>query len=149
MTETEESAIEEFDETVLVRISPKETTLPIHTAAEWSKGFMLVNVLIKELAKNRYVETFKDNSGNDRSRVMLHPQMLGYIQERRHMMDQIWKLSGGEAVNEMKKETAKKFADFLFKMQTDNQLKEKYKKEAYKIIELEVNEDDEVDTKSQ
>ncbi len=144
MTETEESAIEEFDETVLVRISPKETTLPIHTAAEWSKGFMLVNVLIKELAKSRYTEDFVDNSGENRTRVMFHPQLLGYIQERRKQMDQIWKLSGGEVVNEIKKETAKKLAGFLFKMQTDKELKEQYKRDAYKIIELEANENDEI-----
>jgi hypothetical protein len=138
MVESEETAIEEFDTTVLVRINPKESTLPIDTSAEWTKGFSLINTLIKELSDHRYIEEFEDNSGVKRTRPMMHPQLLGYMQERRHMMDQIFKFMGGEVANELKKESAKKLADFLFKLQTDK-IKEQYKKEAYKIIELEVS----------
>lgn len=137
MVETEESAIVEFDTTMLVRINPRESSLPIDTAAEWTKGFGLINVLVKELSDHRYIEEFQDNSGVTRTRPMLHPQLLGYIQERRKMIDQIFKLSGGEIANEIKKESAKKLASFLFDMQVDG-IKEKYKKEAYEIIELEV-----------
>lgn len=138
MVETEQSAIEEFDTTVLVRINPRESTLPIDTSAEWTKGFSLINVLIKELSDHRYIEEFEDNSGVRRTRPMMHPQLLGYMQERRHMMDQIFKFMGGEAVNEIKKESAKKLAGFLFNLQID-EIKEQYKKEAYDIIELEVS----------
>jgi len=56
------------------------------------------------------------------------------------MIDQIFKLSGGELFNEVKKESVKKMAGFIFDMQIDG-IKEKYKKEAYKIIEAEVSED--------
>ena len=141
MLETEKTAIEKFDTTVLVRINPRESTLPIDTSAEWTKGFTLINVLIKELADNRYIEEFLDNDGQKRTRPMMHPQLLGYMQERRHMIDQIFKIMGGEVANEFKKESAKKLAGFLFQLQTD-EIKEKYKKEAYKIIELEVSDED-------
>lgn len=140
MLETEQTAIEEFDTTVLVRINPRESTLPIDTSAEWTKGFSLINTLIKELSDHRYIEEFEDNGGARRTRVMMHPQLLGYMQERRHMMDQIFKFMGGEVANELKKESAKKLAGFLFNLQID-EIKEKYKKEAYDIIELEVSDD--------
>lgn len=149
MTESNQQAIEEFDTTVLVRIAPKDATLPIHTAAEWNKGFSLINVLIKELADHRYIDEFEDSSGNRRTRPMLHPQLLAYIAERRKMIDQIFKVSGGEAVNELKKETAKKVADYLFQIQMDKESKEKYKKEAYDIIEAEVSEHGEVENQSE
>lgn len=140
MLEAEESAIEEFDTTVLVRINPRESTLPIDTSAEWTKGFSLINTLIKELSDHRYIEEFEDNGGVKRTRPMMHPQLLGYMQERRHMMDQIFKFMGGEVANELKKESAKKLAGFLFELQMD-EIKDKYKKEAYDIIELEVSDD--------
>lgn len=140
MIETKQDAIEEFDTTVLVRINPRESTLPIDTSAEWTKGFSLINTLIKELSDHRYIEEFEDNGGVKRTRPMMHPQLLGYMQERRHMMDQIFKFMGGEVANELKKESAKKLAGFLFNLQID-EIKEKYKKEAYDIIELEVSDD--------
>lgn len=142
MEDSEESAIEEFDTTVLVRINPKESTLPIDTAAEWTKGFSLINTLIKELADHRYIEEFEDSSGVKRTRPMLHPQLLGYMQERRHMIDQIFKVMGGEVANEFKKEGAKKLADFLFQLQMD-EIKQQYKDKAYNIIEVEVRENNE------
>ena len=148
MVESEESAIEEFDTTVLVRINPRESSLPIDTAAEWNKGFALINTLIKELADHRYVEEFEDNGGKMRKRPMMHPQLLGYMQERRHMIDQIFKVMGGEIANEIKKESAKKLANFLFQMQMD-EIKDKHKKEAYEIIELEVSDNAKSKNKSQ
>jgi hypothetical protein len=141
MAEKEEEAIEQFDTTVLVRINPEKTTLPIDTAAEWTKGFTLLNVLIKELADHRYIEEFMDDGGNLRSRPMLHPQLLGYLQERRKQIDQIFKIMGGEVANEVKKESAKKLASVLFDMQMD-EIKQQYKGEAYNIIEVEASEDE-------
>ncbi len=138
--ESDKNAIEKFDTTVLVRINPHESTLPVDTSAEWSKGFGLINQLVKELTDLRYVEEFEDAGGKMRKRAMLHPQLLGYIQERRKMIDQIFKLSGGELVNEINKAGAKKLANFLFEMQMD-EIKQKHKKEAYNIIEAEVSED--------
>ena len=140
MVESEDSAIMEFDTTMLVRINPRESSLPIDTAAEWKKGFGLINILIKELSDHRYIEEFEDDRGIKREKAMLHPQLLAYIGERRKMIDQIFKLSGGEIANEIKKESAKKLANFLFQMQMD-EIKEEHKKEAYKIIELEVSDD--------
>ena len=142
MTEAEQNAIEKFDITTLVRIVPGKTTLPIDTSMEWNKGFKLVNLLIKELAEERYSEEWTDETGAERRRRVLHPQLLGYMQERRKMIDQIFKISGGEAMNEMKKETARKMADYIFKVNTDRETKEKYKKDALKLIEVEAEYDE-------
>jgi len=147
MVESEESAIEEFDTTILVRINPRESTLPIDTSAEWTKGFGLINVLIKELSDHRYIEKFLDSNGDERTRPMMHPQLLGYIQERRKQMDQIFKFMGGEVANEVQKENAKQLAKFLFQLQTDK-IKEQYKKDAYDIIELEVSDNAESEDRS-
>jgi len=141
MTEAEQDAIQEFDVTALVRITPGKATLPIDTSAEWFKGFNLINQLIKELAQERYYEVFTDETGEERRQMKLHPQLLSYVAERRKMIDQIFKISGGEAVNELKKESAKKMADYIFKMSMDTETKDKYKKDAQTIIEIEGNYD--------
>lgn len=140
MSKSESEEKEDFSTTVLVKINPEKSNLPVDTSSEWTKGFILINTLIKELTDSRYLEEFEDSSGNVRERVMLHPQLLGYLQERRKLIDQIFKISGGEFANEVKKEKAKKLAGYLFEMQMD-EIKEKYKKDAYKIIEIEENEE--------
>lgn len=142
MTEAEQNAIEKFDITALVKIVPGQANLPVDTSIEWTKGFQLVNQLIKELAQDRYSEEWTDETGAERKRRVLHPQLLGYMQERRKMIDQIFKISGGEALNEMKKETARKMADYIFKVNTDRETKEKYKKDALNLIEVEAEYDE-------
>lgn len=142
MSEEEEFNIEDFETTALIRIKPSEAKLPIDTATEWTKGFMLINKLIKELADVRYTEEFIDGSGKKRQRMMLHPQLLGYLQERRKMIDQIWKISGGELVKEGQKEMIKNFAKFIFETQMDDKMKKKYRDHVINIIEVETNEND-------
>ncbi|MEE9438974.1 MAG: hypothetical protein V3V14_08250 [Saprospiraceae bacterium] len=142
MMEAEQDALADFEITSLVRIVPGKSTLPIDTSAEWNKGFRLVNQLIKELAEERYSEVWTDETGVERKRPVLHPQLLGYMQERRKMIDQIFKISGGEAVNEMKKETARNMANYIFKINTDKETKDKYKKDALNIIEAEIDDDE-------
>jgi hypothetical protein len=141
MVESEDSAQDDFETTALVRINPKEATLPIDTSAEWTKGFILVNKLIKELADVRYTESYIDEVGDKRSRMVLHPQLLGYIQERRKMIDQIWKVSGGEVVNEGKKEAIKNMARILFETQIERKTKEKYRDDVINILEVDVNDE--------
>lgn len=141
MVESKDSIVEDFETTALVRINPKEATLPIDTSAEWTKGFMLINQLIKELADIRYTESYIDETGEKRSRMVLHPQLLGYIQERRHMIDQIWKVSGGEVVNEGRKEAIKNMARILFETQVERKTKEKYRKDVINILEVEENDE--------
>ena len=53
------------------------------------------------------------------------------------MIDQIFKISGGEALNTMKVETAKKMADYIFKVNIDRDTKEKYKEDALNLIGIE------------
>ncbi len=140
MTEKEE-AIKKFEYTTLVKINPKQSTLPIDTAAEWTKGYMFLNMILLELAKDTFVEEYTDEIGEQRRRTHIHPQMLPFLQERRRLQEQIWKISGGEAVNEGKKEFFKKQADFIFQMSQDIEFKEKHKESVKKILEAEIYEE--------
>jgi len=137
----QEEAIEEFKYTTLVKINPGESTLPIDTVAEWSKGFGLVNYVIYLLSKSIYIEEYIDELGKDRAVPKIHPQLLAFMQERRKLQDQMWKISGGEARMEGKKELYKKEADFIFQMSQDNEFKEKHKKSIRKILEAEIYEE--------
>lgn len=134
----QENPIEEFKYTTLVKINPKESTLPIDTAAEWNKGYMLVNMVILELAQDTYTETYEDEVGETRRRTHVNPQLLSFMQERRKLADQIWKISGGEAVIEGKKELYRKQADLIFQMSQDRDFKKKHRKDIEKILEAEL-----------
>lgn len=128
-----------FNETVLVRIDPEHSTLPVDTAAEMLKGISLVNELIGELARERYVEEFEDENGNTQKRTRLNPMIISLLREKRMLMDQAWKISGGEAVNEAKKEMSKSFARHLFETNMDEKTKNQYRERVYEILEEEEN----------
>lgn len=140
MTEDKQE-IEEFKYTTLVKINPKQSTLPIDTAAEWTKGYMLLNMTLLELSKDTFVEEYVDEVGNKRRITHVNPQMLPFLQERRRLQEQIWKISGGEAVIEGKKELFKKQADLIFQMTKDHEFKKKYKKDMEKVLEAEIFEE--------
>ena len=139
--QVKETAIEKFKYTTLVKINPKQSTLPIDTAAEWTKGYMLINFVLLELAKDIYVEEYRDETGKKRRLTHVHPQMLPFMQERRKLQEQIWKISGGEAVNEGKKEFFKKQADFIFQMSQDLDFKDEHRNAVRKILEAEIYEE--------
>lgn len=129
------SEIVRFDETELLRINPKDSTLPIDTSAEWTKGFRLINQLIHELSTERFIDAIQGNDGSIHKFTKVNPLILPLLRERRLMIDQYWKISGAEAVQEVKTETAKGFARMLFQTNIDKKLKDKYREEAFKVIE--------------
>ena len=144
MTENEQSEdpqeypIEEFKYTTLVKINPGESTLPIDTVAEWFKGFELVNHLIYLLSKSTYTEKWTDEFNEEHEQPKIHPLLLPFMQERRKLQDQMWKISGGEAIMEGKKELYKKQADLIFQMSQDRDFKKKHRKKIEKILEAEL-----------
>ena len=138
----QEFPIEEFKYTTLVKIDPGQSTLPIDTVAEWSKGFGLVNYIIYLLSKSMYIEKYTDEFGVPREIPKIHPQLLSFMQERRKLQDQMWKIGGGEALMEAKKELYKKQADFIFQMAQDYDFKKKHEKSMRKILEAEIYEED-------
>jgi len=138
----EKQIIEQFDETILVKVLPKNATLPIDVVSEWSKGFRLVNVLIKELAKERYTDYVEDSRGDEHKITKINPLVLQLLKERRALEDQFWKFIGGEAVNEAKKETMKELARGLFNFNIDDKLKKEYEKDAILILEADMDEED-------
>jgi len=145
MTETEqteedpqETPIEEFKYTTLVKIEPKQSTLPIDTSTEWNKAFQLVNYVIYLLGKGIYIEKYIDETNVEREVPKIPPQLLAFMQERRKLQDQIWKISGGEAIIEGKKELYRKQADLIFQMSQDRDFKKKHREKIEKILEAEL-----------
>ena len=127
-----------MDKTFLVQINPGQSTLPIDVASTWTQGFLYINKILEMIDKDTFVETFLDETGKDRRQTHIHPLLLPMMQERRRMIEQVWKISGGEIMNEAKKTIVKSFAKQIFESQLSNQ-KEQYKKEFIEIIENEVH----------
>lgn len=142
MVESEDSVSDELETLALVNITPREATLPIDTSREWNKGFKLINQLIKVLADAMYFEKYIDETGDEHRLPKMHPQLLGYMQERRHMIDQIWKIAGGEVINEGRKEAVKNMARILFETQIERKIKEKYKADVITILEVDSKDED-------
>lgn len=126
-----------FENTDLMDIDPSKSTLALDTMKEWTKGFVLVNEIILKLNENTYEEDFLDNNGNTRTKVKIHPMLLSFMKERRVLMDQYWKISGGEAVNEVKKEVSKQLASTIFNFKQNKKSNDKYRKNVIEILETE------------
>lgn len=141
MTSELKGPIISFETTELMNINPKESTLPIDTVAEWTKGFSLVNEIIHLLSEDTYLEEFEDSSGEVHTRHRINPMLLPFLKERRALMDQFYKVSGGEAVNEAKKEVSKSLANAIFNFKQDRKVNEKNREKVIEILENDVNED--------
>ena len=135
----EKHPIEKFKSTVLLNIDAGKSTLPIDTAAEWNKGYVLINEVIYRLYNDTYTEDFIDEIGEKRKQTHIHNQLLPFLQERRRMQEQIWKLMGGEAVVEGQKQVMRNIADMIFNIGKDPKLRESNKDKIKEIIETEFN----------
>lgn len=133
-SETKEN--KDFDETALMKIEKGQSTLPIQVAAEWTKGYKLINKVISMMNADTFVETYEDDVGKDRRRTHIHSQLLPFLQERRRMADQIWKFVGGEAINEGRKKIMHNMADIIFQMTQDDDFLEKHKDKIQDILEI-------------
>jgi len=112
-----------MEETVVVRISPENSTLLIDTAAELNKGFIWLNDLLGEVLNQRYIEDFEDDNGKIRSKTKFHPMTMKLIEERRKTIDQMYKILGGEASNEAIKEFGKLHAKAIFEASRNPEIK--------------------------
>ena len=126
-----------FENTDLMDLDPAKSTLALDTMKEWTKGFVLVNEIISKLNESTYEEEFMDSKGNLRKKPKLHAMLLPFMKERRVLMDQYWKISGGEAVNEAKKEVSKQLASTIFNFKQNPESNEKYRKNVIDILETE------------
>lgn len=140
MTSNNTKLAERKISTEIVNIQQKSSTLPIDTMCEWTKGFEMINKIIALLYDSTYEEDFEDKSGVRRTRPKLHPELISFLKERRALMDQYWKISGGEAINEAKKEVSKNLAAAIFDYKLDSELNEKNRKVVIEILEEEVDE---------
>lgn len=127
----------DMGKTFLVQINPEQSTLPIDVASTWTQGFLYINKILEMVDKDTFVEDYLDEAGNTRRQTHIHPLLLPMLQERRRMIEQVWKISGGEIMNEAKKSVVKSFAKQIFESQLSKQ-KEKYKENFIEIIEGEV-----------
>ena len=117
----ENNAIDEFKYTSLVEIKPGKSNLMIDTAKEWQKGFVLVNSIVARLGEDIWDEQFEDDNGNTHTRTHINQQLLPWVQERRRLMEQFWKISGGEAVVEGQKQAYRNLADMIFSARQDEE----------------------------
>lgn len=129
----------DMGKTFLVQINPDQSTLPIDVASTWTQGFLYINKILEMVDKDTFVESFLDETGKARRRTHIHPLLLPMLQERRRMIEQVWKISGGEIMNEAKKSVVKSFAKQIFESQLSKQ-KQRYKEDFIEIIESEVQE---------
>jgi len=129
-------------ETSVVKINPEDTTILIDTTSELNKGYHWLNVLLDEVIGERYKEEVEDNSGNSHTVTKYHPLMMSLIQERRKTLDQIYKLSGNEMRDEVKKEIGKLSAKAIFEASKNEGVRKKYIRQAKKIIEAEFYDDE-------
>jgi hypothetical protein len=139
MTVEKESEELDMGKTFLVQINPEQSTLPIDVAATWTQGFLYINKLLDMINKDTFVETYLDETGVTRRQTHIHPLLLPLLQERRRSIEQVWKISGGEIINEAKKSVVKSFAKQLYESQLSEHKKE-YAQKFKEIIEADVSE---------
>jgi hypothetical protein len=128
-------------ETSVLKIRTKESTLLVDTAAELTKGYHWINVLLSEILNERYTEQIEDENGKIHNRTKFHPLTMKLIEERRKTIDQIYKISGGELRNEVKKELGKLSAKMIFEASKNQNTKSTYIEQAKSIIEASFDED--------
>ena len=143
MTMALEEVSEELDmgKTFLVQVNPEQSTLPIDVASTWTQGFIYIHKILEMLDKDTFIERWNDETGKARRRTHMHPLLLPLMQELRRMIEQVWKISGGEIMNEVKKSVVKNFAKQIYESQL-SKYKEEYKEDFKKIIEAEVEDND-------
>lgn len=128
-----------FEQTCLVRINAEESTLPLDTAAELSKGLMWVNSLIGEVLDQRYITEVEDNNGMRHNITKFHPLTMKLLDEQRKRIDQIYRILGGEEKNEVAKELNKLTAKMIFEASKRVQSKRDQKENAIEIIEADMH----------
>lgn len=130
----------EIEETVVMKLTSDKATLPVETSSELTKGYALLNKLLYEVLQDKHIEHYTDEHGESRRRTHYHPWTLELLKERRRVIDQIWKMQGGEALNEARKAGAKKYAEKIWDMQ-DPEIKQQHKDKFIKVMEAKVDEE--------
>lgn len=81
----------------------REKNLLNDVATEMSRGFGIIEDIVDKLAMD--TKTTVDEEGN--SKTYVNPYLLPWVRERRMLLKDIWKLSGGEIEQEKEKEMLK------------------------------------------
>lgn len=128
---------DDLDLDTIESMSKGAATLPIDTAVEWRKGYELTSKLLNMLVKDIHVTEYTDDYGNKRRKTEIPSELMRFLKERRLQIKQIFKIAGGEALNEAKKEKAKQMVQAIW----ENPDKDKYEQDAINIIEVDELED--------
>ena len=136
MTEKKRDLIP-FEETILVRINPEDSTLPIDTAGEITKGIMWINELLGTLLSESYQDTITDSKGGEHQITKFHPLTMKVFQERRKSIDQVMKFINNQPESLVKEELSKLTAQALFSMSKNFKDKQKVKNKAFEVLEAE------------
>lgn len=147
MSEKENDLTENDDTSLLdsftddsIKVEEKKSSIVMDTLHEWKKGFNLINYIVGELGKDIRIVSKEDDHGQYRE-THVNPELIKYLKERRYLLDQIWKLSGGELVQEGKKQAIKQMVDAFFNDDQENIVKD-HKDDIKEVIETDVYEED-------
>jgi len=114
--ETKNEIVEKEKNYPLDKHSDKDTLLK-NIALEMTKGYEMVQDVINKLLKDERIDQLIDEEGNIiGQKTYMHPQLLKWITEMRHFLDDMWKMGGGEIQQEAEKEKLKLQAKLIVKV---------------------------------
>lgn len=142
MPETKKHEIVPMEHTYVLDVDDEQSTLPIDTAAELTKGLMVVNDLLGKIIKESYIEEVEDRQGKKHIRTNFHPLMTKMLDEQRKRVDQIHRVLGGQLLQDIGKETAKITAKMIFEASKNQKSKRNQREKVITILEEENFEDD-------
>lgn len=99
---------------VVVRMDPNKITLPVDAVSEMTKDFVLINNIIALLKDDMRQEIETDDEGNRRTRSILNPSMIHWMRLKRDLINDLWKMAGGEVQQQIMKEKAAIVGKILF-----------------------------------
>jgi len=108
------------NETALVRIKPEDVTLAIEAASEMKRDFVFINNMIFLMGQDTRQEITEDEDGNKITRTIINPHIIEWVRLKNKYGNDLWKMTGGEAITEAQKEKVKIFSKILYDRYKDD-----------------------------
>ncbi len=92
-------------------------SLTVDVATEMGKGYSDIQEIINLLKMDTRVDDVLDEDDKKiGQRTHVHPQLLKWYQEGRHTLETLWKLGGGDIIQEVEKEKIKMKAKIIMEV---------------------------------
>lgn len=113
----ENKAIIKREENSPLAVLNTDNSLSVEVAREMVKGFELIQDIVDKLKQDTRTDELKDDEGKIiGQRSYVNPQLLKWVQEARHYLDNMWKLGGGELQHEAEKKKLEIKANLIMKL---------------------------------